>query len=71
MFLHGAEWLVDNQVMILFPVCNTTSGYDQDPVTGGWPTPVTFNKEQKKYPGAKEIRPGWYGAMCQVCGLVL
>lgn len=49
MFLHGAEWFVENQ----------------DPVTGGWPTPVTFNKEQKKYPGAKEIHSGWYGAMCQ------
>ena len=49
MFLHGAEWFVENQ----------------DPVTGGWPTPVTFNKEQKKYPGAKEIQSGWYGAMCQ------
>ena len=50
MFLHGAEWFVENQ----------------DPVTGGWPTPVTFNREQKKYPGAKEIQSGWYGAMCQV-----
>ena len=49
MFLHGAEWFVENQ----------------DPVTGGWPTPVTFNKEQKKYPGAREIQSGWYGAMCQ------
>ena len=49
MFLHGAEWFVENQ----------------DPVTGGWQTPVTFNKEQKKYPGAKEIQSGWYGAMCQ------
>ena len=50
MFLHGAEWFVENQ----------------DPVTGGWPTPVPFNREQKKYPGAKEIQSGWYGAMCQV-----
>ena len=50
MFLHGAEWFVENQA----------------PVTGGWPTPVTFNREQKKYPGAKEIQSGWYGAMCQV-----
>ena len=50
MFLHGAEWFVENQ----------------DPVTGGWPTPVPFNREQKKYPGAKEIKAGWYGAMCQV-----
>ena len=49
MFLHGAEWFVENQ----------------DPVTGGRQTPVTFNKEQKKYPGAKEIQSGWYGAMCQ------
>jgi len=49
MFLHGAEWFVENQ----------------DPVTGGWPTPVTFNRDQKKYPGAKEIQAGWYGAMCQ------
>lgn len=50
MFLHGAEWFVENQ----------------DAVTGGWPTPVTFNRDQKKYPGAKEIQAGWYGAMCQV-----
>lgn len=49
MFLHGAEWFVENQ----------------DAVTGGWPTPVTFNRDQKKYPGAKEIQTGWYGAMCQ------
>jgi len=32
---------------------------------GGWPSQVTFNKGSKKYPGAEEIKPGWYGAMCQ------
>ena len=25
---------------------------------------VSFNKEQKKYLGAKEIQSGWYGVMC-------
>ena len=49
LFLHGADWLVSNQ--------------DQD--TGGWPTPVVFNKDRKKYPGADEVGVGWYGAMCQ------
>ena len=24
-----------------------------------------FNKGGKKYPGAAEVPPGWYGAMCQ------
>ena len=33
--------------------------------SGGWPSFVIFNKEKKKYPKADEIRPGWYGAMCQ------
>ena len=28
---------------------------------------VTFNRGSKKYPGAGEVAPGWYGAMCQVC----
>jgi len=32
---------------------------------GGWPSLVTFNKDHKKYQNAKEIPPGWYGAMCQ------
>jgi len=49
MFLHGADWFVTNQ----------------DPETGGWPTPVIFNKDRRKYPGAGEIGRGWYGAMCQ------
>ena len=31
----------------------------------GWPTPVVFNKDRKKYPQADEIEPGWFGAMCQ------
>ena len=33
--------------------------------SGGWPSHVVFNKDQKKYPKAKELSPGWYGAMCQ------
>jgi len=32
---------------------------------GGWPSNVMFNPGRKKYPKAKEIQPGWYGAMCQ------
>jgi len=32
---------------------------------GGWPSNVVFNHKRKKYPQAKEIQPGWYGAMCQ------
>jgi len=32
---------------------------------GGWPSHVVFNKDRKKYPGAEEVRAGWYGAMCQ------
>ena len=32
---------------------------------GGWPSNVIFNKGRKKYPGAEELEPGWYGAMCQ------
>ena len=27
---------------------------------------VTFKRGSKKYPGAGEVAPGWYGAMCQV-----
>merc|ERR1712098_44229 len=49
MFMHGANWFVKNQ----------------DPSTGGWPTPIVFNKDRKKYPQAAEIEPGWFGAMCQ------
>ena len=33
--------------------------------SGGWPSQVVFNKDRKKYPMAGELRPGWYGAMCQ------
>jgi len=33
--------------------------------SGGWPSLVVFNKDQKKYPKARELSPGWYGAMCQ------
>jgi len=33
--------------------------------SGGWPSHVVFNKDQKKYPKARELSPGWYGAMCQ------
>lgn len=33
--------------------------------SGGWPSHVVFNKDQKKYPKAGELSPGWYGAMCQ------
>jgi len=33
--------------------------------SGGWPSLVVFNKDQKKYPKAAELSPGWYGAMCQ------
>jgi len=32
---------------------------------GGWPSNVVFNKGRKKYPGAEELKAGWYGAMCQ------
>jgi len=49
MFMHGANWFIKNQ----------------DPTTGGWPTPIVFNKDRKKYPKAAEIKPGWFGAMCQ------
>ena len=49
MFLHGADWFVANQ----------------DAETGGWTTPVIFNKERRKYPGAAEVGEGWVGAMCQ------
>ena len=49
LFLHAADWFINNQ--------------DQD--TGGWATPVIFNKDRKKYPGAEEVESGWYGAMCQ------
>ena len=33
--------------------------------SGGWPSLVLFNKDQKKYPKADELAPGWYGAMFQ------
>ena len=26
---------------------------------------MVFNKDRKKYPGAEELKAGWYGAMCQ------
>jgi len=42
--------------------------HNQDP-RGGWPAQVTFNKGRKKYPEAEELRPGWYGAMCQGQGI--
>merc|ERR1719201_3113984 len=40
---------------------------DNQDDNGGWPSQVTFNRGSKKYPGAGEVAPGWYGAMCQVC----
>jgi len=38
---------------------------DNQDDNGGWPSQVTFNRGSKKYPGAGEVAPGWYGAMCQ------
>ena len=80
-FLDGADWFVDNQddnggwpSQVRSKQTNNQNVINKSKKNrmnrlNKFFCQVTFNRGSKKYPGAGEVAPGWYGAMCQVPSL--